>query len=429
MMLSVVAGRYEAEAVSDAETALRRAGEVPFDVLVTDVKLPRLSGIDLIPAIRRIRPRIATVVISGHATVSMAVTAMKYGAVDFLTKPFTAEDLRQALQVAAARGAARTNTLIPGPREAMVAESKAMRAVIQQVDTVAPYDTSVLIAGETGTGKELIARRLHTGSPRARRAFVTLNCAAVPERLLEDELFGHVRGAYTGADEDRIGRFEQAQGGTLLLDDIDDLSLPLQAKLLRVLQQRAFEKLGASHPIKIDVRIVAATSANLDQRIAAGTFRADLYYRLNVIRIDVPPLRTRPTDIPRLAESFLRRVCIDSGLPLKEIAPEVLAGMMAYGWPGNVRQLRNAMERAATLSGETRQILPEHVPDELRLERQTPSDAAEASVPIDDILRDFERRLLMDAMERAGGNKLKAAQLLGIKRRTFTARLKRAAPK
>jgi two-component system, NtrC family, response regulator AtoC len=432
LMLAVVKGHYEAEAVTDAEAAIVRASEVRFDVLVTDVRLPRMSGIDLIPRVTRLHPHMAVIVVSGEATIAMAVTAMKRGALDFLTKPFTPQSLRGLIQVAAARRpVSNTKPVRPGSAEPhpMVADSPAMRDVLSMIDAVAPYNTSVLVTGETGTGKELVARRLHAYSARADRPFVALNCAAVPEQLLEDELFGHVRGAFTGAQEARIGRFEQADGGTLLLDEVGDMSLPLQAKFLRVLQEREFERLGSGKTVKVDVRIVAATSADLERRINQGAFRPDLYYRLNVVRVDLPPLRARPGDIPILAESLLKRFCVEAGLPAKRLASAALTTLAAYDWPGNVRQLRNAMERAAAITGPAIEIHPDDLPEEIRRSRPTMAPPAQdgppRDAPIDAVLRDFERGLLTDALERAGGNKVRAARLLGMKRTTFMARLRR----
>jgi DNA-binding NtrC family response regulator len=317
----------------------------------------------------------------------------------------------------------------------MVAESAEMRTALAEIDTIAPFNTSVLITGETGTGKELAARRLHARSRRSHSPFVALNCAAVPESLLEDELFGHVRGAFTGAGEDRAGRFEQADGGTLFLDEIGDMPPSLQAKLLRVLQEREFERLGAARTVRVDVRVVAATSADLEQRIRQGLFRLDLYYRLNVVRIDLPPLRQRPADVPAIADAVLGRFCREAGLPSKTLAAETVATLMAYDWPGNVRQLRNTLERAAAMSGAADTIYPEDLPAEVRRSAvQPPDQPADTTtvcesrpdgVPLDAVLENVERRLLLDALRRTNGNKLQAARSLGIKRTTFAARLKR----
>ena len=429
---------FEASAAATAEAALVCAADTRVDVLVTDVLLPAMSGIDLMTRMRSLHPGLSVIVISGQATVDMAVTAMKRGALDFLTKPFSPQGLRTLLRLAAARSPA-VGAAVDAPAPPILGNSVAMREVLDQIDRIAPFSTSVLIAGETGTGKELVAQRLHAHSPRASKSFVALNCAAVPEQLLEDELFGHVRGAFTGAQDARTGRFEQAHEGTLFLDEIGDMSLPLQAKLLRVLQARQFERLGSNRTIHVDVRVVAATSADLEDRIRTGTFRADLYYRLNVIRLVLPPLRARGDDISLLAQALLDASCTELGLPHKQLAPATLAVLMRYGWPGNVRQLRNAMERAAALTGSATVVLPDDLPVEITHgPRHGPTDTVHApapaatrppsaeSMPLDDVLRDLERRLLLDALEKTGGNKVQAARLLGVKRTTFAARLRRA---
>ncbi len=425
---------YDAEAVASAEAALVRAGEARFDVLVTDVLLPAMSGIDLIPRIRQILPSLAVIVTSGQATVDMAVTAMKRGALDFLTKPFLPQNLRALLRVAASRAVVPEAGHERTPK--IRGESAAIRQLLDQTDRVAPFNASVLVVGETGTGKELVARRLHHRSPRATKQFVAINCAAVPEQLLEDELFGHVRGAFTGAQDAREGRFEQAHQGTLFLDEIGEMGLSLQAKLLRVLQERQFERLGSSRTLQVDVRVIAATSADLDQRIRLGSFRADLYYRLNVIRLELPPLRARQTDVALLGQAFLDEFCEQTRLPRKVLAPDTIAALSSYDWPGNVRQLRNAMERAAAMTGTETVVGAADLPCEIVRGPTMPASrppmpagpraAAVDLVPLDAVLKDVERRLLLDALEKTGGNKLQAARLLGVKRTTFAARLRRA---
>lgn len=436
MMVSIATTQYQVAAAANAEAALALARQSSFDVLVTDVKLPGMSGIDLIPRITHLLPGVEVIVVSGEATVPMAVAAMKRGALDFLTKPFTPQGLRNVLEFAVTRacnGRRLAGSSAGSPE--IIAASAEMQALLADVDAVARFNASVLITGETGTGKELVARRLHAGSQRATGPFVALNCAAVPEQLLEDELFGHVRGAFTGAHESRVGRFEQADGGTLFLDEVADMPVSLQAKLLRVVQERSFERLGSGQTVKVDVRLLAATSGNLEARIGLGTFRADLYYRLNVIRLDLPALRDRPADIAPLASYFLASFCSEAGLEPKALCPETYARLLACEWPGNARQLRNAMERAATMSGTASQIRPENLPRELMpspavqapaTPRREPATLVGPPIPMDDALRDMERRLLFDALEKTGGNQLQAARLLGLKRTTFAARLRRA---
>ncbi|HWQ31388.1 MAG TPA: sigma-54 dependent transcriptional regulator [Blastocatellia bacterium] len=453
VLLGAVEDQFEAAAVATAEAALEMLAREVFDIVVADVRLPGMSGLDLLPHLPRLRPGIISLIITGHGTIDMAVEAMKRGATDFLTKPFTPDELLGALQVAAER-VSRKALSSPGGVSGInvVAESSAMRAVIEQVTAIAPFNTTVLITGETGTGKELVARALHQHSPRRNRPLVAMNCAAVPEQLLEDELFGHVKGAFTGAQNAREGRFEQADGGTLFLDEIGDMSLALQSKLLRVLQEREFEKLGSSRTTKVDVRIVAATSADLERRVSEGSFRADLYYRLNVVHLRLPPLRARREDIRPLAEKLLERFCLSAGLPAKLIADEVMETLGKYHWPGNVRQLQNAMERAAALSGAATVIRLSDLPEEVRQATAhgfgvlpggmnatvtampksvaQPSAFIPATIPdeglsYDAIVARVERELLLQSLNKTGGNKVRAARLLQMKRTTFSEKLKR----
>jgi DNA-binding NtrC family response regulator len=455
ILLASVEGLYDSTVVSTAEAALEQLPSETFDIVVTDVRLPGMSGLELLPYLPQRRPGVISIVITGHGTIEMAVEAMKRGATDFLTKPFTPHDLLSVLRVASERVSRHVLTIPNGSISGIniVAQSSAMSAVLEQVAAIAPFNTTVMVTGETGTGKELVARSLHEQSSRRNRPLVALNCAAVPEHLLEDELFGHVKGAFTGAHNAREGRFEQANGGTLFLDEIGDMSLPLQSKLLRVLQEREFEKLGSSRTTKVDVRIVAATSAELEKRVHEGSFRADLFYRLNVVHLRLPPLRARREDIRPLAEKLLQRFCISAGLPQKQIDPEVFDQLTRYHWPGNVRQLQNAMERAAALSGAATTIHLHDLPEEVRgtsslgfnsVLRQSPKAASNsdflpsslgaASLPsvipdeglsYDAVVAQVERDLLLQSLHKTGGNKLRAARLLQMKRTTFSEKLKR----
>jgi DNA-binding NtrC family response regulator len=425
---------YRAEGVATAEAALERlAGEV-FDIVVTDVTLPGMSGLDLLPHLARLQPRGVSIVITAYGTIDIAVEAMKRGATDFLTKPIALDNLLGAMRVAAARAAAQRVPVACGnfSDNQIVATSAVMRRLLDSVIAVAPFNTTVLITGETGTGKELTARAIHQHSPRKTHALVTLNCAAIPEQLLEDELFGHVKGAFTGAQTAREGRFEKADGGTLFLDEIGEMSLAMQAKLLRVLQEREFEKLGSSRTMKVDVRIIAATSADLERRIEEGHFRADLYYRLNVVHLRVPPLRERTQDIQPLAGHLLTRFCSNAGLPVKNIDEQVWPMLISYPWPGNVRQLQNAMERAAALSNLRPVIRSSDFPEEVRDKPLTDgplSGAATTALPeglnINAVVSNVERNLLLQSLDKTGGNKTHAAKLLHMKRTTFVEKLKR----
>ncbi|HWS56869.1 MAG TPA: sigma-54 dependent transcriptional regulator [Pyrinomonadaceae bacterium] len=437
---------YDARGVPSAEAAVEWLRREQFDILVTDVTLPGMSGLDLLRHCPRLRPGILPIVITAHGTVDVAVEAMKRGAADFLTKPFELDGLLGVIRVAAER-AARTRAAARGAAGewmaagagSLIAVAPVMLKLLEQVRAVAPFPTTVLVTGETGTGKELIARAIHRLSPRAEKSLVALNCAAVPEQLLEDELFGHVKGAFTGAQGGREGRFEQAEGGTLFLDEIGDMSLPLQAKLLRVLQEREFEKLGSSRTVRVDVRVVAATSADLERRIEEGTFRPDLYYRLNVVHLRLPPLRERREDIRPLAEHLLAKFCAATGLPAKAISEEAWAALAGYRWPGNVRQLQNALERAAALTGAAAEVRLSDLPEEVRggaagagaqpppasSTAERPPDIPDDGVDFDALVTQVERDLLLQSLAKAGGNKMRAAQLLNMKRTTFVEKLKR----
>jgi DNA-binding NtrC family response regulator len=436
---------FDVRGASSAEAAVELLKKEPFDVMVTDVALPGMSGLDLLRHCQRLRPDILSIVITAHGTIDTAVEAMKRGAADFITKPFELDGLLGTIRVAAGR-AARTRAVKQGGArlgtEELIVAAPAMQQLLEQVRAIAPFQTTVLVTGETGAGKEVVARAIHNLSPRSQKPFVALNCAAVPEQLLEDELFGHVKGAFTGAQAAREGRFEQAEGGTLFLDEIGDMSLPLQAKLLRVLQEREFERLGSSRTVKADVRVLAATSADLHRRIDEGTFRPDLYYRLNVVHLRLPPLRERREDIRPLAEHLLAKFCSSAGLPPKLLSGEAWGALAVYRWPGNVRQLQNAVERAAVMTGTATEIQLQDLPEEVR-EAVTPEGAHRAAgtafrenesqslgisdngVNFDEVISRVERDLLLQSLAKADGNKMRAARLLGMKRTTFVEKLKR----
>ena len=431
---------YDARGVPSAEEAVEMLRGESFDVLVTDVTLPGMSGLELLRHCARLRPDILPIVITAYGTVDIAVEAMKRGAADFITKPFALDGLLGTIRVAAERAArVRAATQTAAGTENFVAAAPVMRSLLEQVRAIAPFQTTVLVTGETGTGKELVARAIHNQSPRGAKALVALNCAAVPEQLLEDELFGHVKGAFTGAHAAREGRFEQADGGTLFLDEIGDMSLPLQSKLLRVLQEREFEKLGSSRAVNVDVRVVAATSADLQRRIDEGAFRPDLYYRLNVVHLRLPPLRERREDIRPLAEHLLKKFCAGAGLPPKSVSGEAWDALASYRWPGNVRQLQNAVERAAVLTGAATEIHLQDLPEEVReaaegdvggaapppRQGQRPAGIPDDGINFDAVVTRVERDLLLQSLAKAGGNKMRAAQLLGMKRTTFVEKLKR----
>jgi two-component system, NtrC family, response regulator AtoC len=427
--------------VATAEAGLELLAQRAFDILITDALLPGMSGLDLLTLFQQEQPGVITIVITEPDRIDLAVNAMKRGATDVFIKPLTAEIVQDIIQVTTECATSRALALRRNGDVApnMVARSSKMRKVLDQATAIAPFNTTVLVTGESGTGKELIARLIHEHSSRCEHPFVALNCAAIPDQLLEDELFGHVKGAFTGAQSSREGRFEYAAGGTLLLDEIGDMSLPLQAKLLRVLQEREFEKLGSSRTIKADVRIIAATSADLQQKIKDGSFRLDLYYRLNVVHLQLPPLHERPEDIRPLAQQLLARFCDSVGLPLKQIDDDVWGVLTTYHWPGNVRQLQNVMERAAALTRTATTIHVWDLPEEIRASKTAPTTPAfsidpvllsqpslpDEGVSLDAVVTNIERELLLRSLNQTGGNKMQAAKLLKMKRTTFVEKLKR----
>jgi DNA-binding NtrC family response regulator len=424
------------KSAESAEAAIEILKTDQFDVLLTDVNLPQMSGLDLLRTCAQIHPNISMIVMTGYASIDMAVEAMKLGASDFLRKPVSLKDLSGAIRVALQKG----DTDVPaGSRKAassdIIATSVVMLNVLEQVKVIAPFKINVLITGETGTGKELIAKAIHAASDRAKSNFIAMNCAAIPEQLLEDELFGHAKGAFTGAQTERKGRFEQADGGTLFMDEIGDMNLALQSKLLRILQESEFERLGSGKTIKVDVRVLAATSANLEAKIADGSFRPDLYHRLNVVHLPVPALRERPDDILPIAQGLLDRFCKSTGLPPKRIAEEAYHALISYNYPGNVRQLQNAMERAAVFSGVASEVKLEHLPEEIRNQTSLfqiglganllPSSIPDEGIDLSEVVSQIERELLLQTLDKTGGNKMQAAKLLNMKRTTLVEKIKR----
>ena len=428
---------YDLESAESFEAAVKLIEKEEFDVLLTDVNLPGKSGLDLLPVCLRHSPKTYLMVMTGYGSIDTAVQAMKLGASDFLCKPIPLNELISAVKLAIEKQAG------DQPRYSfknfsdspIIGRSVVMSNLMEQVNIIAPYKINVLITGETGTGKELIARAIHQTSPRVKHAFVAINCAAIPENLLEDELFGHVKGAFTGAQGERKGRFEQADGGTLFLDEIGDMNLAMQSKLLRVLQESEFERLGSAKTVTVDVRVVAATSADLERKILDGSFRADLYHRLNVVHLRVPALRERPDDIMPLSEGLLERFADKAGLPQKTIASDACQKLISYNFPGNVRQLQNAIERAAIFSGQTTEIRVEHLPEEIKEQGSmfqvpasgvlVPASIPDEGIDFSEVVSQVERNLLIQTLDKTGGNKLQAAKLLNLKRTTLVEKIKR----
>ena len=409
-----------------------------FDVIITDLRLPGIDGTQVIEAALEIYPNIVGVVVTGFGTVKDAVAAIKRGASDFITKPFQFDHLLHILASALEQHRLKSeNEYLRSQLEeryrfdGIVGQSQPMRQLFQMLETVAGTSSTILITGETGTGKELVARAIHHNSARRNHRFVALNCSAIPETLLEAELFGHVRGAFTGAVATRQGRLEQAHRGTLFLDEIGTMSASLQAKLLRALQEREFERLGDSQPIRVDVRVIASTNSDLEQMVEDGAFRKDLYYRLNVIPIHLPPLSDRRDDIPLLVKSFLQKLSqqLEPGRTDVVFSQEAMRRLMAHDWPGNIRQLENIVERALAMTPGRRQIEVSDLPTELQTDAETtnPVDVLlpEGGVDLQQYVQEIERQLIRSSLERTDGNKRKAAELLNIKRTTLVEKAKR----
>ncbi len=416
---------YLASGAGNGRQALQAAGGETFDVVLTDLKMPDMSGIQLLDEILRVQPNACVVLMTAHGTIDSAVEAMRRGAFDYLTKPLDKDALLLSLRRATERSRLmRENRMLKEQlRERfslgkIVGSHGSMQDVFRIVQKVAPSTSTVLIYGESGTGKELIARAIHQESERRVRPFWAVNVAALPESILEAELFGHERGAFTGADSRKIGLFEQAHGSTLFLDEVGDLKRDLQVKLLRTLQEREILRVGGTERIKVDVRIVAATNQDLERAVREGRFREDLYYRLNVIPITLPPLRERRTDIPLLVDHFVAKYGGRRG-----VSDQALRILMSYDWPGNVRQLESVIERALVL-GDGNEIVAEDLPEAVRAGISSPRAGLTIDIPESGIdLEGLERSLILKALDKAQGNVTRAARLLGLSRRTLQYRL------
>jgi len=420
-------GHQVAEAPNGLE-ALKRLAEGEYAVVLTDLRMKDMQGIELLGEIKRTFPDTNVILMTAFGSVETAVEAMKRGAYDYLIKPVKTEELIRVTERAVREASLRReiNRLRQEVHKEysfhhILGKSKPMREVFDLIRRVADSPTNVLITGESGTGKELVAKAIHYNSERRNSPFVPVNCAAIPEALLESELFGHVKGAFTDAKNDKRGLFEEAQKGTLLLDEISELPLMLQAKLLRAIQEKEIRRVGATKPVAVDVRIIAATNLNLSEEVKAKHFREDLYYRLNVIEIRLPPLRERREDIPLLVEAFLRKCAEVSHKEVRGMSETALALLMDYGWPGNVRELENVIERAVTLARGDK-IVAEDLPPTIqgaRGERRVIDEGADRILPLQEIEREYILRIL----EKTGGNKYQAAQVLGIDRKTLYRKL------
>ncbi|MCP9468980.1 MAG: sigma-54 dependent transcriptional regulator [Nitrospira sp.] len=419
---------HQVSVAGSGEEALKLLAEEDYAVVLTDLRMKGMQGLELLNQIKREYPEVNVVLMTAFGSVDTAVEAMKHGASDYLTKPVKKDELIRVVERVIREAALRreVDRLRKEVRKEysfhqILGKSKAIQAVFDLIRRVADSPTNVLITGESGTGKELVAKAIHYNSSRKEAPFVPVNCAAIPEQLLESELFGHMRGAFTDAKVDKRGLFEEAQKGTLFLDEISELPLMLQAKLLRAIQEKEIRRVGATKPIAVDVRIIAATNLNLADEVKNKRFREDLYYRLNVIELKLPPLRERREDIPLLVDAFLKKCAETGGKLVKGISEAALAMLIDYAWPGNVRELENVIERAVTLSRGDK-VSPDDLPPAVqgaRGDRRVLDEAAEKSLPLHEVEKEYIKKIL----EKTGGNKYQAAHVLGIDRKTLYRKL------
>jgi two-component system nitrogen regulation response regulator GlnG len=437
---------YESEAVGDADAVLQKLAESQYDVLLMDIRMPGMSGLEALSQAKLVQPDIAVIIITAYGTMMTAIEAMKWGAYDYVTKPFDVEELELIVQKALnTQELARENKELRANLQRrydinnLVGSSEKMQEIYKAIGRVADKDVTVLIQGESGTGKELVARAIHYNSPRSSAAFVAVNCVAIPENLLESELFGHTKGAFTGATSDRTGKFKRAHAGTLFLDEVTDISLDLQGKLLRALQEREIEPVGGDSAIEVDVRVIAATNRDIMHELSEGRFREDLFYRLNVVPITLPPLRDRKEDIPELVSYFIHRFSEEMKCEPRAVESATLEKLQSYDWPGNVRELENLIKRIMVMQSD-QAITPEHITIALpkhpghdktpatfswdELVEHELNSLADTSELYDRLLQKLERPLIEKALARCGGNQLRAAEMLGINRNTLHKKMK-----
>lgn len=446
---------YEVAYATDGTTALQRLARETYDAVLLDYKMPRLSGLETLVRIKEGHLKTPVIIMTAHGTTDTAIEAMKLGAYDYLLKPFETENLRSVVaeaieanrlmkEVVSLSGGATPVSLARSGDIRIVGTHRKMQEVFKLIGQIAAKDVTVLITGESGTGKELVARAIYHHSHRADKTFLAINCASIPDPLFESELFGYEQGAFTGADRPHVGKFARCDGGTLFFDEIGDMSLSTQAKVLRVLQEGEFERLGTTETTRVNVRLLAATNKNLDEEVRQGRFREDLYYRLRIISIRLPPLRERPDDIPALADYFLARFTAEYGKPVRYVAEQTIAKLRSYYWPGNVRQLENALRRAVLVSkGDI--LLPEHI----LVQDDGGTEGPEAAVPAQENLQQqiqtvaggvldsfkeraranvidlMEQALIAEALKRCNHNQVHTARILGISRNTLRHRLKK----
>ncbi len=420
---------HEVVAAGDGTLALQRLTAARFDLLISDLKMPKMTGIELLAEAKKVRPEMPVVLMTAFATVQTAVEAMKLGAYDYIQKPFDGDEIKLLIdrtlehsRLVRENQALRHMVEANGPRP-LVGSGPVMQEIKKKVDLVAKSSATVLINGESGTGKELVARAIHYASDRKERPMLAVNCAALSENLLESELFGHERGAFTGADKLRRGRFELADGGTILLDEISEIAPALQAKLLRVLQESSFERVGSSVTQQVDVRVVATTNRDLGKEVREGRFRQDLFYRLNVIPIELPPLRQRAEDVPELCRHFLHGIAKRESSTFRHIEPEAIRLLQKYAWPGNVRELQNIIERATILESEAGLVRASTIEPWLNMANEPSLGSSEALTGRP--LADIEKQVILTTLERFKGHRIKTAGALGIGVRTLGMKLKK----
>ncbi|HOE97536.1 MAG TPA: sigma-54 dependent transcriptional regulator [Candidatus Sumerlaeota bacterium] len=429
---------FEVETAQDGDEAIALLEDKLYDLVITDLKMPRVHGMEVLRHLSKLNVHTLGIVATGYGSIESAVEALRLGAFDYITKPFHLDEIKIVVHKAREFQALQTENRTlrrelkrSGKFENIIGNSAKIKSMINLIHTVADSDSTILILGESGTGKELVARAVHYNSPRADQPLIPVNCGAIPEDLLESELFGHVKGAFTGATMNRVGRFQLADGGTIFLDEIGDMSPKLQVKLLRVLQEQAFEPVGATETVRVNVRIITATNRDLEADVADGRFREDLFYRLNVIPIHIPPLRERAEDIPILIDHFVERFNKLKGRRVKGFRRDAIEALMAYPWPGNVRELENLVERMVILNpdGEiTEETLPERFTGHKPRPLPMPSEGLEIpdeGIDFNALVDQFETQLIERALEKAGGIKNKAAALLQIKRTTLVEKMKK----
>lgn len=423
---------YAVDVVSGGAEAISKIKEEIYDLIITDLAMPNVDGMDVLDHVKEHAPETLVLMITAYATAESAVEAMKRGAYDYLMKPFKVDEIRllirNALEKTLLRRENRALRSQVERKNEFVGSSEKMKRVLQLVDRIASGRSSVLIVGESGTGKELVARAIHDKSSRSNKPFVSINCAAIPENLIESELFGYMKGAFTGATTNKMGLFEAAHQGTLFLDEVGELPPSVQAKLLRVLQERALRRVGSTSSTPVDVRILSATNRNLEEEVRQGRFREDLYYRLNVISIRVPPLRDRPEDIPALANHFLDRYAAEHGKKMDGISEEAIQRMNAYSFPGNIRELENSIEQAVAFET-SKTIGLDSLPEKVRGSggrTDVPAKALPADgVDLEKVLDDYERNMIQEALRASGGIRTKAANLLRITFRSIRYRMRK----